>query len=81
MTTNKIKVTDLTGNVLSKGDQVAYPVRKGSNMWMEQAEILSINMETTEQGRPQIVASIKKANGRTYQLTNFGRCVKLSVAG
>lgn len=71
------QITDHMGNTLSAGDKVAYPVRKGSRMWLETATISDISFGVNSQGRPLFKASITKGNGRISSLQNFGRCIKL----
>lgn len=72
-----LAVKDLTGNLLAMGDAIAYPVRKGSSMWMETATIDSIGLDNDKQGRPVLRATVTKDNGRKAFVTNFGRCVKI----
>jgi hypothetical protein len=59
-------IADLFGRGFSVGDTIVYPLRQGSRMWMESAEV--IDVKTASLG-------IKKDNGNKTTIRNFSSCI------
>lgn len=73
-----VNVKDSMGYSLNAGDTIAYPVRRGSKMWLETGKILAIGAETVGQGSIQVVAKVGKDNGSVVPFLSFSRCIKLN---
>lgn len=64
--------TDITGRQIMPGQRVAYPVRKGSAMWLSTARVESIS-----EGAGGITVHARNPEGRTVRITSLDRVVIL----
>ena len=59
-------ITDFFGRRFSKGDTIVYPLRKGSSMWLESAEVIDVGNDKLK---------ILKPNGQKTTIKNFFNCI------
>lgn len=71
----KLNITDATGHPITKNSHIAYPTRRGSVMNLKTGVVQKIFARVTANGRTEILAKVKSANGRIVTLTNLGRAV------
>lgn len=74
----KVQVVDALGAELKKGDNIAYPVRRGSKLWMTSGRIESISGKIVGQGHTEVVAKVMTAEGRRVSFKAFNRAVRLA---
>ncbi len=72
---------DFNGRVIKAGDEVVYPVRSGSDMWLSRAKVSVITCD--KRGRYTIECICTTAAGRDQrvQLKHPDRCVVMCDRG
>jgi len=71
-------VLDFTGNPIEAGDVIAYPVRRGSDMWLRTLRVSHI--ETIRSTVPIYHICGSNDTGRTVKLENADRCIVINKA-
>jgi hypothetical protein len=70
LTTTPTKAVDFLGRPINAGDAVVYPVRRGSEMWMN--KVLVDSVRDTPRGK---AISGTNAAGRRITIRNLANCV------
>jgi hypothetical protein len=69
------KALDFTGRPISSGDVVAYPVRRGADMWLRSLRVSHVDVIRSNPPVFKIVGTNDK--GRVVRLEKPDRCVIL----
>lgn len=59
-----MEANDFRGKALNVGDTIAYPGRSGSNLWMNEGEIIAIRFKIDQWGRSLPTLSVRIPSGR-----------------
>lgn len=68
-------IKDIVGNEVKAGSKIAYPCRKGSNMWLQ---ILDVTQVDEHAAQPAVKGY--SAKGRPIRITNLDNLVCLHAA-
>lgn len=59
-------ISDFFGVTFNRGDTIAYPLRQGSKLWIETAEVTNVKATSLD---------IKKSNGNKTTIKNYKNCI------
>jgi hypothetical protein len=71
-------ILDFSGQVIEPGDIIAYPVRRGSDMWLRSLRVSHIDVIRSTPPVYRIAGT--NDNGRLVKLENPLRCVVIKKA-
>lgn len=66
---------DFLGNVIEQGDEIVYPGRTGSSMWLNKATVLSIGWAEATGPSVKYTLSVLRSDGRRAQVTKLDRVI------
>lgn len=78
---------DIVGKLVTNGDTIAYPCRRGASMWMEVADVVDITDHIKPVSYPGdkpercISLLVKKSDGKQVRITSVDRIVKVFPTG